>query len=141
MVIDTGDIANGWRRVRASLRRRRGRLRASRASITGCRSSIIAGIAILVLSIVASGLLMLLKIDTPFWRRNPYWFDADYAWGVIYAVHGFAAMALLTHGDDPHLLRAPSGRMVADALDVSRLDHPPGIRRSPRQRRWQADDA
>ena len=30
------------------------------------------GVAIVVLSVVVSGLLMLLKIDTPFWRRNPY---------------------------------------------------------------------
>jgi cytochrome b subunit of formate dehydrogenase len=54
-----------------------------------------AGIAVLVLALVGSGLLMLLKIDTPLWRRNPYWF-ADYQWGVIYAVHGLAAMALVS---------------------------------------------
>jgi len=53
------------------------------------------GIAILVLAAVASGLLMLLKIDTPFWRRDPYWFSND-TWGIIYAVHGFAAMAMVT---------------------------------------------
>jgi len=52
-------------------------------------------IAILVLSLIASGLLMLLKIDTPLWRRNPYWFDPD-TWGVVYAIHGFAAMTLVT---------------------------------------------
>jgi cytochrome b subunit of formate dehydrogenase len=52
-------------------------------------------VALLVLSIIASGLLMLLKIDTPLWRRNPYWFDPD-TWGVIYSLHGFASMALLT---------------------------------------------
>ena len=53
------------------------------------------GIAILVLAVVVSGLLMLLKIDTPLWRRNPYWFSND-TWGIIYAVHGFAAMAMVT---------------------------------------------
>jgi len=52
-------------------------------------------IAILVIAVVVSGLLMLLKIDTPFWRRNPYWFSND-TWGIIYAVHGFAAMAMVT---------------------------------------------
>jgi formate dehydrogenase subunit gamma len=52
-------------------------------------------VAILVLAIIVSGLLMLLKIDTPFWKRNPYWFDAD-TWGVIYSVHGFASMAMIT---------------------------------------------
>src|SRR5262249_52902763 len=39
--------------------------------------------------------LMLLKIDTPFWKRNPYWFDSD-TWGIIYAVHGFASMTMIT---------------------------------------------
>jgi formate dehydrogenase subunit gamma len=52
-------------------------------------------VAILVLSIIASGVLMLLKIDTPLWRRDPYWFDPD-TWGIVYSIHGFAAMSLLT---------------------------------------------
>jgi len=52
-------------------------------------------IAILVLSIIASGFLMLLKIDTPLWRRDPYWFDPD-TWGVVYSIHGFASMTLVT---------------------------------------------
>lgn len=51
--------------------------------------------AVLVLAIIASGLLMLLKIDTPFWKRNPYWFDSD-TWGIIYSVHGFASLAMVT---------------------------------------------
>jgi formate dehydrogenase subunit gamma len=51
--------------------------------------------AVLLLSIIASGLLMLLKIDTPFWKRNPYWFDSD-TWGIIYSVHGFASMMMIT---------------------------------------------
>jgi cytochrome b subunit of formate dehydrogenase len=52
-------------------------------------------VAILVLSIIASGLLMLLKIDTPLWRRNPYWFDPD-TWGIVYSIHGHASMGLVT---------------------------------------------
>ena len=52
-------------------------------------------VAAAVLAIVASGLLMLAKIDTPFWRRNPYWL-ADAQWGMVYAVHGLCAMAMIT---------------------------------------------
>ena len=52
------------------------------------------GVAIVVLSVVGSGLLMLLKIDTPLWRRNPYLLSAD-TWGVIYVVHGMAAMTIV----------------------------------------------
>jgi formate dehydrogenase subunit gamma len=73
------------------------------------------GVAVVVLSVVGSGLLMLLKIDTPLWRRNPYWFSSD-TWGVIYVIHGMAAMAtvaiVITHlyfslrPDSWYLLRA-----------------------------------
>jgi formate dehydrogenase subunit gamma len=52
-------------------------------------------VAVVVLAIVVSGLLMLAKIDTPFWRRNPYWL-ADAQWGMVYAVHGLCAMAMIT---------------------------------------------
>lgn len=52
------------------------------------------GVAVVVLSVVCSGLLMLLKIDTPLWRRNPYLFSAD-TWGVIYVIHGLAAMTIV----------------------------------------------
>ena len=52
-------------------------------------------VAVLALSAIGSGLLMLRKIDTPFWKRNPYWFS-DHGWGFIYSLHDFAAMALIT---------------------------------------------
>ena len=52
-------------------------------------------IAALVLALVITGLLMLAKIDTPFWQRNPY-FLADTTWGVVYAIHGLSAMAAIT---------------------------------------------
>ena len=52
-------------------------------------------VATFILSITATGLLMLLKIDTPLWRRNPYWFAGE-TWGVIYSIHGFASMAMIT---------------------------------------------
>ena len=52
-------------------------------------------IAVLILGAIASGLLMLRKIDTPWWQRDPYWFD-DRGWGIIYSVHDFVAMALIT---------------------------------------------
>src|SRR4051794_11183342 len=52
-------------------------------------------VAIVALAIVVTGLLMLSKIDTPFWRRNPYWL-ADSEWGLIYAIHGLFGMAMIT---------------------------------------------
>jgi formate dehydrogenase subunit gamma len=94
MMIDTADVTNGCR----SLARLFGGAApppSKPGKYNAAQKLYHAGIAVLVLAIVVSGLLMLLKIDTPLWHRNPYWF-ADDSWGIIYAVHGFAAMALLT---------------------------------------------
>lgn len=52
-------------------------------------------IAVLILCAVATGLVMLSKIDTSFWAPNPYWL-ADRTWGVIYAIHDLVAMSLVT---------------------------------------------
>jgi cytochrome b subunit of formate dehydrogenase len=94
MVIDGADLRDAWRHLSQAL--------GGKSTTPGKpgKYSVLqklyhAGIAILVLSIVVTGLLMLIKIDTPLWRRNPYVL-ADYQWGWIYVVHGFAAMALIT---------------------------------------------
>ena len=52
-------------------------------------------ISVLILAAIATGLLMWRKVDTPFWQRDPYWLSTE-AWGVVYAIHGVAAMALVT---------------------------------------------
>jgi cytochrome b subunit of formate dehydrogenase len=93
MMIDLADIRNGWRSfVRlfgaAAAPGKQGKYNAPQKLYH-------AGAAVLVLALVATGLLMLLKIDTPWWRRNPYLL-ADDTWGLIYVVHDFAAMALVT---------------------------------------------
>ena len=51
--------------------------------------------AAVVLLTVATGAAMLAKIDTPFWRRDPYWLS-DQAWGLVYVVHGLAALCAVT---------------------------------------------
>lgn len=50
--------------------------------------------AIAVLVLVVTGLLMLVKIDTPFWRRDPSLLS-DPQWGIVYVIHGLASLALL----------------------------------------------
>lgn len=47
-----------------------------------------------VLVLVVSGLIMLARIDTTFWSRNPA-ILTDLTWGVIYVIHGAAALVLL----------------------------------------------
>ena len=44
---------------------------------------------------IATGCLMLVKIDTPWWERNPYWLSEG-VWGVIYVLHDLAALVLIT---------------------------------------------
>lgn len=43
---------------------------------------------------IATGLLMMVRIDTPFWTRNPYLLS-DGAWGVMYLLHGLSGVALI----------------------------------------------
>jgi formate dehydrogenase subunit gamma len=51
-------------------------------------------IALVILSLLVTGGLMLSKIDTPFWNRNPYWLSQS-TWGIVYVIHDLAAMAVL----------------------------------------------
>ena len=50
--------------------------------------------AITILALTATGLPMLVKLDTVFWRRDPSLFS-DIQWGYIYVVHGVAALVLI----------------------------------------------
>jgi len=51
--------------------------------------------AVVVLAAIATGGMMMVKIDTPWWDRNPYWL-ADATWGLVYVIHGLAALLLIT---------------------------------------------
>jgi cytochrome b subunit of formate dehydrogenase len=50
--------------------------------------------SITVLAALATGIAMLWKIDTSFWRRNPAVLT-DQQWGIVYVVHGAASMGLI----------------------------------------------
>lgn len=51
------------------------------------------GSALLVATV--TGVIMLAKVDTPFWKRDPYLLEAS-TWGVVYVLHGAAALLCLT---------------------------------------------
>jgi formate dehydrogenase subunit gamma len=59
------------------------------------QKSIHAAFAVVVVTALVSGCVMLAKIDTPLWERNPY-FLSDDVWGVVYVLHGFSALTLIT---------------------------------------------
>ena len=51
-------------------------------------------IALVILALLVTGGLMLSKIDTPFWHRNPYWLSQS-TWGIVYVIHDLAALTVL----------------------------------------------
>ena len=52
------------------------------------------GAAVSGLAAIVTGVLMMLRLETPFWTANPYMF-ADSSWGVVYVVHGVSGVALI----------------------------------------------
>ena len=52
--------------------------------------------AITVFSIIVTvtGILMMFKIDSPLWERDPYFLSSE-TWGYVYVLHGFAALAFI----------------------------------------------
>ncbi len=52
-------------------------------------------VSILILATIVTGLIMMVKIDTPLWQRDPYWLS-DFYWGVTYLFHGIAALSLIS---------------------------------------------
>ena len=50
---------------------------------------------LMVLGAVITGCLMLMKMDTPLWKRDPYTLSQA-TWGVIYVIHGAAAVSAIT---------------------------------------------
>lgn len=49
---------------------------------------------LMVLAAVITGCLMLMKMDTPLWKRDPYTLSQA-TWGVIYVIHGAAAVSAI----------------------------------------------
>ncbi|MGD8319907.1 MAG: cytochrome b/b6 domain-containing protein [Gemmatimonadota bacterium] len=51
-------------------------------------------IVVVTVAAMATGVLMMVRIDTPLWTRNPYLLS-DHVWGVVYVLHGLAGVALI----------------------------------------------
>lgn len=52
-------------------------------------------VTIFCLTALVTGLLMLVRIDTPFWERDPYLLSQS-TWGWIYVLHGLAALVFVS---------------------------------------------
>jgi cytochrome b subunit of formate dehydrogenase len=94
MVPGVDDLRSGWRAAKQTIGRKgQPPLLPGKYSLLQKLYHLV--VAVVALTLITSGVLMLLKIDTPFWRRNPYWLS-DHEWGVIYAIHDLCAMAMIT---------------------------------------------
>jgi cytochrome b subunit of formate dehydrogenase len=51
-------------------------------------------IILVTLAAVATGLVMMARIDTPFWTRNPY-IVSDATVGILFVIHGLAGVSLI----------------------------------------------
>ncbi len=52
-------------------------------------------VALVSVVVVATGLVMMVRVPTPLFTRNPYLFS-DAVWGVVYVLHGLSGVALVT---------------------------------------------
>lgn len=96
------DLASMWigpRDLRKGLAGLRQALAGSSPKVDGkyslAQRAIHHAFSLVVLTAIGTGCLMLVKIDTPWWRRDPYWLD-DATWGTIYVLHDLASLCLVT---------------------------------------------
>jgi len=93
MWVGGADIRDGLAVVGATLRHRAVDIRTGKYSVA--QKLIHHAFAVVVLTTIVTGGLMLLRIDTPWWQRNPYLLP-DATWGIVYVLHGLAALMLIT---------------------------------------------
>ncbi|HEY9183193.1 MAG TPA: cytochrome b/b6 domain-containing protein, partial [Gammaproteobacteria bacterium] len=93
MWVGGADVRDGLAIIGATLRHQTLDLRTGKYSVA--QKLIHHAFAVVVLTTVVTGGLMLLRIDTPWWQRNPYVLP-DATWGIVYVLHGLAALMLIT---------------------------------------------
>ncbi len=93
MWLGRADAADAGEVVASTLARRLPTRRPGKYSVA--QKLIHHAFAVVVLTTLVTGGFMLVRIDTPWWRRNPYVL-ADATWGVVYVLHGLAALLLVT---------------------------------------------
>lgn len=53
------------------------------------------GVTLITLIAIFTGILLMIRIDTPFWERNPYLFSQS-IWGWIYVLHGLSTLCFVS---------------------------------------------
>jgi len=94
MLVGVKDVINAWRSVRRAM------LLPGDAPDKPGKYPLLNrvyhhAVASVVIATIVTGLLMMIKVDTPLWERNPYFFT-DMTWGWIYVLHGIASLIVLS---------------------------------------------
>jgi formate dehydrogenase gamma subunit len=89
MMVDRIDLRDLWRGLVGQLSRR-GPLPGKPGKYELGQKAFHWGIAGVAAGLVVTGLLMLAKLDSPLWQRNPYWLS-ETTWGIVYTIHGICA--------------------------------------------------
>jgi formate dehydrogenase subunit gamma len=93
MWLGRADVADAMDIARSTLERKLPVRRPGKYSVA--QKFIHHAFAVVVLTTLVTGGMMLARIDTPWWQRNPYLL-ADATWGIVYVLHGLAALLLIT---------------------------------------------
>jgi formate dehydrogenase subunit gamma len=93
MWIGRADLADALDVAKSALARRLPRRRPGKYSVA--QKAIHHAFAVVVLATLITGGMMLVRVDTPWWQRNPYLLP-DATWGIVFVVHGLAALLLVT---------------------------------------------
>lgn len=92
--LGAGDVRDALALAGATLRRKAPTVRKP-GKYSFAQKFIHHAFAAVVLTAVVTGGLMLARIDTPWWQRNAYLLS-DATWGIVYVLHGLAALLLIT---------------------------------------------
>lgn len=87
------DVADGGRALSRFLSREKAKRRAGKYPLDQKLYHHAASLA--AIATIVTGLLMTLRIDTPFWSANPYFLSAGMT-GVMFVLHGLAGIGLVT---------------------------------------------
>jgi formate dehydrogenase subunit gamma len=92
--ISRRDLADAFRIARINLRLERGSVpRPGKFSFA--QKLIHLAFSIVIVAAGVTGAVMTVKMDTPWWDANAYWLS-DETWGLVYVIHGFSALVLIT---------------------------------------------
>ena len=93
MWIGRADFADALEITRATLRRALPKRRPGKYSVA--QKLIHHAFTAVVLATLVTGGFLMVRVDTPWWPRDPYLLS-DAAWGIVYVLHGLAALLLVT---------------------------------------------